>query len=339
MSRMKVVVLDDYQQVALDCADWSRLGADVSTLTRHVDDHDELVEELRDADVVVVMRERTPIPAGLLDRLPNLRLLVTTAPYNKSIDMAAATERGVTVCGTRGSKLSTAEHTWGLILAMLRDVPGEQESLRSGDWQRGLGTTLHGKTLGLLGLGTVGAQMARVARAFEMDVLAWSPNLTAVRAKECGATLVGKEELLGTSDVVSVHLVLGPRSRNLISRAELALMHPRAYLVNTSRGPIVDTAALTDALRDGTIAGAAVDVFDVEPIPPGHPLLSTPHTLLTPHIGYVTVEDYRLFFGDVVEDIAAWAAGAPIRVVNDPRPDGPLPAHSETGEPRGPTPH
>lgn len=315
---MRIVVLDDYQRAALRSADWSILDAEIATVNHHIDDHDELVAILADADVVVAMRERTPFPARLLDRLPALRLLVTTAMYNASIDMAAAAARGVMVCGTRGVKLSTAELTWGLILALLRNIPAEQQSLRDGGWQRGLGTGLHGKTLGLLGLGTVGSQMARVARAFEMDVVAWSSNLTQERVAQYGARLVGKEELLRTADVVSIHLVLGERSRNLIGAAELAMMRPESYLINTSRGPIVDTNALVAALHAGTIAGAAVDVFDIEPLPVDHPLRDTPNTILTPHIGYVTAEDYRLFYGDVVADIAAWRAGSPIRVLADP---------------------
>lgn len=315
---MKVVILDDYQRAALRSADWSVLNADIETVNRHIDDHDELVRVLADAEVVVAMRERTPFPAELLARLPALRLLVTTAMYNASIDMAAAAARGITVCGTRGVKLSTAELTWGLILALLRNIPAEQQSLRDGGWQVGLGTSLVGKTLGLLGLGTVGSQMARVGGVFGMDVVAWSSNLTHERAAECGARLVSKEELLRTADVVSIHLVLGERSRNLIGADELAMMRPESYLINTSRGPIVDTDALVAALHAGTIAGAALDVFDTEPLPADHPLRNAPHTILTPHIGYVTREDYRLFYGDVVADISAWVSGSPIRVLAGP---------------------
>lgn len=323
MSRMRIVILDDYQNVALGCADWSALDADVRSLPRHIEDRDELVDVLADAQVVVAMRERTPFPAELLDRLPELRLLVTTAMYNASIDVEAAAARGITVCGTRGVKVSTAELTWGLILALLRDIPGEQASMRDGGWQRGLGTGLAGKTIGLLGLGTVGGRMARIAGAFEMNVLAWSTNLTPQRAAECGARLVSKEDLLRGSEIVSVHLVLGQRNRNLLAGPELAMMRPGAYLVNTSRAAIVDTTALVDALRAGTLAGAAVDVFDTEPLPDPHPLREAPNTLLTPHIGYVTTEDYRLFYGDAVADIAAWLAGSPVRVLNGPTEPSP----------------
>lgn len=315
---MKIVILDDYQDGALRSADWASLDAEVQTVTRHLVGQDELVEVLGDAAVVVAMRERTPFPAELIERLPRLKLLVTTAMYNASIDMAAATERGIVVCGTRGVKLSTAELTWGLILALMRNIPQEQQSLRDGGWQQGLGSSLVGKTLGLFGLGKVGSHMSRVAKAFQMNVVAWSTNLTQDRAVECGARLVSKQDLLRTSDVVSIHLVLGDRSRNLIGSGELAMMRPQSYLVNTSRAPIVDTAALVTALRDGTIAGAAVDVFETEPLPGDHPLRGAPNTLLTPHIGYVTEEDYRLFYGDVVDDIAAWVSGSPIRVLNRP---------------------
>lgn len=314
---MRIVLLDDYQNVALDCADWDSLDADVRAVGHHIDDHDELAAVLAGAEVVMVMRERTPLPARLIERLPDLRLIVTAAMYNKSIDLAAATERGITVCGTRGDKSSTAELTWGLIFALLRDIPGEQQSLRDGGWQRGLGVTLSGKTLGLLGLGTVGAKVARTAATFGMRVLAWSTNLTAERARECGAELTAKEELLRAADIVSVHLVLGERNRNLLGAADLALMRPDAYLVNTSRAAIVDTAALADALRAGRLAGAAVDVYDTEPIPKDNPLLDAPNTVLTPHIGYVTREEYRRFYGDAVDAIRAWRSGSPIRVLND----------------------
>jgi phosphoglycerate dehydrogenase-like enzyme len=314
---MRIVLLDDYQGVALDCADWDSLGADVRAVDHHIDDHDELAAVLAGAEVVMVMRERTPLPASLIERLPDLRLVVTAAMYNASIDLAAATERGITVCGTRGDKSSTAELTWGLIFALLRDIPGEQQSLRDGGWQRGLGVTLAGRTMGLLGLGTVGAKMARTAAAFGMRVLAWSTNLTADRARECGAELASKEELLRAADIVSVHLVLGERNRNLVGAPELALMRPDAHLVNTSRAAIVDTEALAEALHAGRLAGAAVDVYDVEPVGKDNPLLDAPNTVLTPHIGYVTREEYRRFYGDAVDAIRAWRSGSPIRVIND----------------------
>ncbi|MQA12267.1 MAG: D-2-hydroxyacid dehydrogenase family protein [Pseudonocardiaceae bacterium] len=315
---MKITVLDDYQSVALRCADWSVLDADIETLPRHIDDQDELARVLADADVVVAMRERTPLPAALLERLPKLRLLVTTSTRNASIDMDAAAVLGIAVCGTRGTKASTIEHTWALILALLRNIPAEQQSLRDGGWQRGIGSCLAGKYLGLLGLGSIGGKVARIADAFDMRPIAWSTNLTKQRAEECGARLVSKEELLRTADIVSIHLVPGDRNRGLIGAGELAMMRPESFLVNTSRASIVDTAALVDALRAGTIAGAAVDVFDTEPLPADHPLLHAPNTVLTPHLGYVTLDGYRVFYGDVVEDIAGWIAGSPVRVLNDP---------------------
>lgn len=315
--QVRIVVLDDYQNAAERCADWSVLDADVVTVNRHVPDTDELVTLLEDADVVVLMRERTPFPADLIERLPRLRLLVTTAMYNARVDMAAAARQGITVCGTRGVKLSTAELTWGLILALTRNICTEQDSLRRGGWQVSLGTSLVGKTLGLLGLGKVGGHMARVANGFGMEVVAWSSQLTQERAQECGARLVSKDDLLSRADIVSVHLVLGERSRGLVGAVELERMRQEAFLVNTSRAGIVDTDALVAALHSGSIAGAALDVFDSEPLAPDHPLREAPNTLLTPHIGYVTREDYRLFYEDVVADIAAWSSGAPIRVLNE----------------------
>jgi phosphoglycerate dehydrogenase-like enzyme len=315
---IRVVVLDDYLDVVTRCADWSVLPARVDTVDRHIAAEDELVALLADADVVVATRERTRLGRSVLERLPRLRLLVTTAMRNAAIDLDAATERGVLVCGTRGNKRSTVELTWGLILALLRDIPGQQRALREGRWQTRLGVGLEGKTLGLLGLGTTGVPMAQIAQAFDMEVLAWSANLTAERAAACGARLVGKDELLARADVVSVHLVLGDRTRGLVGARELALMQPTSYLVNTSRAGIVDTAALVAALESGAIAGAAADVFDSEPATADAPLLGAPRTVLTPHIGYVTAEEFRLFYGDVVDDIAGWLAGSPVRTLNDP---------------------
>ena len=317
---IRVVVLDDYLDAVTRCADWSVLAADVVTVTRHIADEDELVAVLSGADVVVATRERTRLGRSVLERLPRLRLLVTTAMRNAVIDLDAATERGVQVCGTRGNKRSTVELTWGLVLALLRDIPGQQQALREGRWHTRLGVGLEGKTLGLLGLGNTGSQMAAIARAFDMDVLAWSTNLTAECAVACGARRVERDELFAHADVVSVHLVLSDRTRGLVGARELALMRPSSYLVNTSRAGIVDQAALVTALETGAIAGAAADVFEVEPAPASTPLLAAPRTVLTPHIGYVTAEEYRLFYGDVVDDIAAWLAGSPVRTLNDPAP-------------------
>lgn len=316
---IRIVILDDYLDIVTRCADWSALPADVVTINRHIDAEAELVAALVDADVVVATRERTRIGRSVLEKLPRLRLLVTTGMRNAVIDLDAAAEQGVLVCGTRGNKRSTVELTWGLILAVTRDIPGQQQSLREGRWHSRLGVGLEGKTLGLLGLGSIGGEMARIARAFDMDVLAWSANLTDERAAACGATRVERDELLARADVVSIHLVLSDRTRGLVGARELASMKPTAYLVNTSRAGIVDTAALVAALEDGAIAGAAVDVFDVEPTPADAALLGAPRTVLTPHIGFVTAEEYRLFYGDVVEDIAAWMAGSPVRPLNNPQ--------------------
>jgi phosphoglycerate dehydrogenase-like enzyme len=261
------------------------------------------------------MRERTAFPRALLEKLPKLRLLVTTGMRNASIDVKAAAEGGITVCGTSGVPYPTAELTWGLLLALFRRIAVEDRATREGKWQTTLGLGLNGKTLGVIGLGTLGSRVARYGKAFEMEVLAWSQNLTAKRAAEVGATLVGKDELLRRSDVVSIHLVLSDRSRGLVGARELGLMKRTAYLVNTSRGPIVDEAALIRALQDGTIAGAGLDVFEPEPLPLDHPFRKLPNTVITPHLGYVTEETYRVFFGHALEDVQAFLRGAPVRVL------------------------
>ena len=316
----KVAVLDDYQSVALDMADWDSLSPDVTVnvFSDHLSNEDDVANRLGPYEVVVAMRERTPFQRSLLERLPNLRLLVTTGMRNASIDLAAARDNGVAVCGTDGVPYPTAELTWGLILALLRKIPTEDQATRQGSWQVTVGEGLHGKTLGVIGLGRLGSQVASVGGAFGMNVVAWSQNLTAERASEFGATLVSKEALLSESDVVTIHLVLSGRTRGLIGVAELSLMKPSAYLVNTSRGPIVDESALIDALRSGAIAGAGLDVFDTEPLPVDHPLRSIPNTVMTPHMGYVTSETYRVFYGDAVEDISAFLAGSPVRVLTIP---------------------
>lgn len=313
---MRIAVLDDYQNVALECADWNGLDARIEVFTEHIADPDELVRRLAGFDVVVAMRERTRFPADVLERLSDLRLLVTTGPRNASIDLAAAARCGIVVCGTGALATQTVEHTWALILAAARHLPAEDRAVREGGWQRTVGVGLHGKTLGLLGLGRLGARVASIGQAFGMNVIAWSQNLTAERAAEHGAAAVSKEELLGAADVVSIHLVLSDRTRGLVGAAELAMMKPTAILVNTSRGPIVDETALVDALRRNVIAMAALDVYDTEPLPAGHPLRSCPNTVLSPHLGYVTREAYAVFYGDVVEDIAQFQAGTPVRVLH-----------------------
>jgi phosphoglycerate dehydrogenase-like enzyme len=273
-------------------------------------DTDELVAALAGAEVVVAMRERTRFDAERLARLPDLRLLVTTGMANAAIDLDAAAANGIVVCGTGGRPRHTVELTWALILALLRSVPAEDARVRAGGWQHTLGTELDGATLGLVGLGRLGSAMVPVARAFGMNVVAWSRNLETAHATGVGAEAVAKEELFGRADVVSVHYKLSPRSKGIVGAAELGAMKPTAYFVNTSRGPLVDTAALLRALHDGAIAGAALDVYDREPLPPDDPLRSAPRTVLTPHLGYVTRENYRVFFADVVADIEAWLDGA-----------------------------
>ena len=313
----RVAILDDYQNVAMGLADWKSLpaGTEVVAFRDHLHELDAVAKRLGDFDVVVAMRERTAFPRALLEKLPKLRLLVTTGMRNASIDVKAAAEGGITVCGTSGLPYPTAELTWGLVLALFRRIAVEDRATREGKWQTTLGLGLNGKTLGVIGLGTLGSRVARYGKAFEMEVLAWSQNLTAERAAEVGATLVGKDELLRRSDVVSIHLVLSERSRGLVGARELGLMKRTAYLVNTSRGPIVDEAALIRALQDGTIAGAGLDVFEPEPLPLDHPFRKLPNTVITPHLGYVTEETYRVFFGHALEDVQAFLRGAPVRVL------------------------
>jgi phosphoglycerate dehydrogenase-like enzyme len=285
------------------------------TFPDHLDDEDAVAERLAPFDVVVAMRERTPFPRSLLDRLPDLRLLVTTGARNAAIDLAAARDRGVTVCATASHAPGTAELTWALVLAVARHVPAEDAALRAGRWQSTVGADLAGARLGVVGLGRLGTRVARVGQAFEMDVVAWSPNLTDERAAAAGVRRVDKDELFATADVVTVHLVLAESTRGTVGRDELARMKPSAILVNTSRGPVVDEAALVEALTDGRIAGAGLDVFDREPLPAGSPLLAAPRTVLTPHLGYVTRRTYEVFYREAVEDVAAFLAGSPVRVL------------------------
>jgi phosphoglycerate dehydrogenase-like enzyme len=318
---MRVAVLDDYQNAARRLADWESLkpAAEVEVFGDHLDDREELVRRLEPFGAVVAMRERTPFPRALLERLPNLRLLVTTGMRNASIDVAAATARRVQVCGTEMAPYPTAELTWGLILALLRRNPAEDAATRRGEWQTTIGEGLRGKTLGVLGLGRLGGQVAAVGKAFGMDVIAWSQNLTEARAAALGAARVEKEALLERADVVTIHLVLSERTRGLVGAAELARMRPSAYLVNTSRGPIVDEAALIAALESRRIAGAGLDVFDVEPLPRDHPFRRLANTVITPHLGYVVEEGYRIAYGHAVEDIRAFLAGHPVRPLNEVR--------------------
>jgi phosphoglycerate dehydrogenase-like enzyme len=327
---MRVAILDDYQQVALASADWSavRQLGQIDVFAQHIAGTEALVSALQPYDVVVAMRERTAFDADRLSQLPRLRLLVTTGMANAAIDLAAAAERGITVSGTGGLGAPTAELTWGLILAAVRHIPEEDRRMKmaggaggaalgpGGGWQQTVGTTLEGKRLGVVGLGNLGRRVAGIGQAFGMQVAAWSQNLEPSQAEQLNVQPVGKAELFASSDVVTVHYKLSPRSQGLVGAAELALMKPTAYLVNTSRGPLVDTAALLDALQSGGIAGAALDTFDVEPLPLSSALRTAPNVVLSPHLGYVTEETYRIFFGEAAEDIAAFAAGAPVRVLS-----------------------
>src|SRR5215218_9790013 len=281
----------------------------------HVADEDDVVARLDAFDIVVAMRERTPFPRSLLSRLPNLKLLVTTGARNKSIDLDAATDLGITVCGTGNLPTPAVELTWALILAAVRNVPQEDAGMRAGGWQHTVGGDLAGGTLGVIGLGRLGERVARIGQAFGMDVVAWSQNLSDERAAEVGVRRVDKDELLATSDVVTIHVVLSDRTHGLIGARELSLMKHTAVLVNTSRGPIVDEEALIDAVRHGSIGGAGLDVYDTEPLPVDHPLRELRRVVLTPHIGYGTRNSYAIYHGEAVEDVVAWLAGSPVRVM------------------------
>ncbi|MDQ1045691.1 D-2-hydroxyacid dehydrogenase family protein [Streptomyces sp. V4I2] len=315
--RLRCAVLDDFQGAAARSADWSAIEEDVEVvaLREHLADEDALAAALVDVDIVVTLRERAQFPASLFARLPRLKLLVASGMRNSVIDYAAAEAHGVTVCGTASSSTPPVELTWALLLGLARGIVEENNALRSGGpWQQTVGADLHGRRLGLLGLGKIGSRVARVGLAFGMHVSAWSQNLTKERADEVGVGLApSKESLLESSDFVSVHLALGDRTRALLGPAELALMKPTAYLVNTSRAAIVDQDALLSALREGRIAGAAVDVFDTEPLPADHPLRTAPRLLATPHLGYVSRANYTTYYGQAVENIRAYLSGHPVR--------------------------
>ena len=315
---IRVAILDDYQNVALAMADWRSLRPEVAVEAFHerLAGEDALVKRLADFEVIVAMRERTQLPRSVLERLPKLKLLVTTGMRNVAIDVKAAAELGIVVSGTGLLTPPTAELTWGLILALARHIPEEAQQMRSGGWQTTLGVGLNGKVLGVLGLGKLGSEVARVGRAFQMEVIAWSQNLTAEHASSMGAIRVEKDELFQRADFVTIHLILSKRTRGLVTARELALMKPEAYLINTSRGPIVEERALIDVLTKHKIAGAALDVYDEEPLPDEHPLRKLDNVVLTPHLGYVTVENYRLAYGEAVEDIRAFLAGHPIRTIS-----------------------
>jgi phosphoglycerate dehydrogenase-like enzyme len=315
----KLAILDDYQNVALKMADWSRLKGkvDVTVFTDHLDDVDAVAKRLAAFEIVCLMRERTPFKRDLFKKLPNLKLLVTTGARNLSIDVAAGNECGVTVCHTTNpaSAPQMIQFTWGLILSAVRHIPVEERNMRTGGWQTTLGTTLHDKTLGLIGLGKIGAGVAKVGQAFGMKTIAWSQNMTAEKAAAAGCKLVGKDELFQTADIISVHLVLSDRTRGVVGARELGLMKPTAYFVNTSRGPLADEKALVSVLQARKIAGAALDVYDQEPLPKDHPFRKLDNAVVTPHVGFVTEETYRIGYTDTVEDVLAWLDGKPIRIL------------------------
>jgi phosphoglycerate dehydrogenase-like enzyme len=305
---MRVAILDDYQNVALSMADWSEVTARaaITVFNDHIADQDAVVERLEPFDAVCVMRERTPLPRTVIERLPRLKMIASTGLFNASIDLAAAEERGIYVSTTGGYLESTIELTWALILGAARRIVDEGMSVRDGGWQTSVGRQLGGAVLGVLGLGRIGSRVARVGEAFGMDVIAWSTNLTPQAAEQSGATYVSRDELFSRADVLTIHLVLSERSRGSVGAAELALMKPTALLVNTSRGPIVDESALIEALRSHRIAGAGLDVFDTEPLPPGHPLRTLDGVVATPHIGYVADRVYRTFYGEAADKIGRW---------------------------------
>ena len=314
----KLAILDDYQNVALAMADWTVLagGAEITVFDSHLGDIDAVAKALAPFEVICVMRERTAFPRELIERLPKLELLITSGMRNASIDLAAAADNDVTVCGTAGTMDSTVELIWLLIQAIVRNLPQEDRATREGQWQTTIGKTLAGRTLGLIGLGRLGGRTAEIANMFKMNVVAYSQNLTDERAAECGAKRVELDELMATSDIVSIHLVASERTRGIIGAKELDLMKPGAYLVNTARGPIVDEAALVKTLQSRAIAGAALDVYDIEPLPRDHPFLAMDHVIISPHLGYVTKETYEVFYPEMVENVVAWLKGEPTRVLS-----------------------
>lgn len=313
----RIALLDDYQNVALKSADWDSLPAacSVDAYQDHLTDQAALTDRLHPYDVLVIMRERTPFPRALIETLPNLKLLITTSGRNKSIDLAACADHDVLVCHTELGHTPTAELTWGLILGLAKRIPTEDRGTRDGHWGVTVADGLAGKVLGVIGLGKLGSKVAQIGKMFDMEIIAWSPNLTDERAQEIGAQRVEKDDLFARSDYVSVHVVLSDRSRGLVGEADLARMKPTAFLINTARGPIVDEEALVRAVQNGVIAGAGIDVFGTEPLPQGDPLRTLPNSIVTPHIGGFTRENYDLWYGGALEDIKAWLDGSPIRIL------------------------
>ncbi len=314
---MRVAILDDYQGVALRLADWKSLHpeAQIEAFPEHIADLETLAKRLHTFECLVLMRERTPLQRALIAKLPNLKLVITTGMHNASVDAAALAERGIVFCGTEGVGHSTAELTWGLILALLRNIPREDRAIRQGRWQTTIGYGAKGKTLGIIGLGRLGSMVAGYGKAFGMNLIGWSRSLTAARAAEIGVERVEKDALFERADIVTIHVSLNGSSRGLVGAAELARMKPTAYLVNTSRGPIVDEAALLAALKGRRIAGAAIDVYDREPVPKDHPFLELDNVVLTPHLGYVIEEGLRINYANAVENIRAFLDGKPIRTI------------------------
>ncbi|WP_415756099.1 D-2-hydroxyacid dehydrogenase family protein [Pseudomonas sp. LT1P18] len=314
---VQIAVIDDWQDVARGVVDWSVLDdiGEVSFLHDYPADNETLAARLGEFEVICVMRERTRFDEDLLRRLPKLKLLATGSMRNAALDLKAATALGIQVCGTDSYKHAAPELTWALIMAATRNLVVEANALRAGLWQQSLGGDLHGKTLAILGLGSIGTRVAQFGQVFGMRVIAWSENLTAERAAEVGVTYVSKQELFEQADVLSVHLVLSDRSRGLVDAQALDWMKPSALLVNTARGPIVDEAALIKALQKRRLAGAALDVFEQEPLPPHHPFRTLDNVLATPHVGYVSQQNYHQFFSQMIEDIQAWSAGEPIRLL------------------------
>lgn len=318
---MKIAILDDYQHVALKMADWSGLEkrCQIDIIDKPLMVPDQAMRVLAPYDVICMLRERTAAPRELLANLPNLKLLAITGPKHRTLDMDAATEHGILVCHSSahaGAHQGTPELAFALMFAAIRHIPQEDRAIREGQWQSSLGIQLFGRTLGLVGLGKIGRKVASVAQAFGMNVIAWSQNLTEESAAEAGVKRVEKDDLFRQSDIISLHLVLSERTLGVVGRHELSLMKPTAYIINTSRGPLIDEAALIDTLRHHRIAGAGLDVYWQEPIPHDHPLLTFDNTVLTPHLGYVVEESYRAFYGDLVEAVTAWLDGKPIRMSN-----------------------
>jgi D-3-phosphoglycerate dehydrogenase len=318
MPRHRCAILDDYQNVALKVTDWSKVAGDldIKVFSEHLGGPDHVAKALQGFEIIVAMRERTGFPRAVIEKLPDLKLLITTGMRNASIDGAAAKERGVVVCGTPAVGNPTSGIAIGLMLELTRRIGYENARMKAGaPWQSTIGVDLDGLTLGVLGLGKLGIRTARIAKAFGMKVIAWSQNLTPEKCKEAGVDYVSKEELFRQADFITIHVILSQRTRGLVGPNELALMKPSAYIINTSRGPIIDEAALLEVLQNKKIGGAGLDVFDVEPLPTDHPLRKLDNVVLTPHLGYVATQNYRAYYGGVVEDIRAFLDGKPVRVM------------------------